>query len=226
LSEDIFDAEDQVDGIMTNEQKTAGFMEVIDGLPLKGKYTLIENACGCIAPLVFAKCAQLEHAMFLNPIGWFSEEFVNSAGFMGMMRKVDEHGSIYKNKETEKCLDIFGSFMFTRTSGDVAKARELYRESLQGASSSFFAVSGGLCVDTRAMTGCYSDLPRWGDVPLTLVCGAYSPTLLVQDTIARIQEHAQQGSIRFIPNSKQWWEVEGKVQLDAVASIMLDALQA
>mmetsp|Transcript_51841 Transcript_51841/g.145588 ORF Transcript_51841/g.145588 Transcript_51841/m.145588 type:complete len:104 (+) Transcript_51841:2-313(+) len=98
-------------------------------------------------------------------------------------------------------------------------------ESLRRASPNFFVLSGDVGEDLRLLTNIYTDLPKWGNVPLTLLCGSYSPTLLVQDTIARMQEHAKAGRVHFVPNSKQWWEVEGKLQIDSVASILIEALQ-
>merc|ERR1712050_507094 len=62
-------------------------------------------------------------------------------------------------------------------------------------------------------------------LPVVLLCGAHSPALLVQETAARLQGRIKNSTIEYIPNSKQWWEVEGRAQVVKVARTLVQILE-
>jgi len=226
ITEDIFGEEDFRDGIVELDRRIEGIRHVIGGLQLKGKYTFVDNALGSSMPVLWEQQAQLYHAVILNPLAWFSDEFVTSAGYRGMMSKVGEHAALYKSREIEQCLDVFGSFMFAKREADIAHARTFYRDALEKASPSFFALSGGMSCVVSGATGMFKQLGKMTtNVPITLVCGSCSPALLVQDTVARLQEIVPSASVLYIPKSKQWWECEGERQLNEVLLSLADLLQ-
>lgn len=201
---------------------------LFEALPMQDKVFVVDNTMSVGFRLLSEMRSRIKAALIINPLGWFSDDFYGSEAFENMYKVVGGHASYFRDKDIERAGSLVGNMAFLPGDEDTTKRlMKVYSEGMTSASDSWFRaqeyVPQLLC---REATPDLKSLPEMSDFPISVLCGSHSPAMLVQETAARLQGIIKETSLSWIPNSKQWWEVEGEEQVltvaQGVASLLKD----
>eukprot|EP00405_Crypthecodinium_cohnii_P057531 CAMPEP_0206620700 /NCGR_PEP_ID=MMETSP0325_2-20121206/61767_1 /ASSEMBLY_ACC=CAM_ASM_000347 /TAXON_ID=2866 /ORGANISM="Crypthecodinium cohnii, Strain Seligo" /LENGTH=170 /DNA_ID=CAMNT_0054143685 /DNA_START=117 /DNA_END=626 /DNA_ORIENTATION=+ len=159
----------------------------------------------------------------MNFTVWFSDEFYGSPAFQGMMKVLGGHMATYGRRDIDGAEKYVGNFLFTPCPQDLERVVALYRSELKVAGDNFWKLTEHLkCMEQTPYLKTLPPLPA--EVPLIMACGSLSPALIVQESAMRLCEIARNSSLAYIPDSKQWWSVEGDAEVKAVAYLLGEVL--
>eukprot|EP00448_Togula_jolla_P030338 CAMPEP_0170622178 /NCGR_PEP_ID=MMETSP0224-20130122/28989_1 /TAXON_ID=285029 /ORGANISM="Togula jolla, Strain CCCM 725" /LENGTH=864 /DNA_ID=CAMNT_0010948473 /DNA_START=55 /DNA_END=2650 /DNA_ORIENTATION=+ len=185
----------------------ADLLKIIDELPLKAPFVLLDSTNGLCSALLWPLRDRLAGAMLVNPAAFFSEEDRNSTTHKKISAMISRWSKKLWLREISFVRDVLidwvvGEPSFVDTL--VEKAQEALGVSNQDCWDFSAALYHWTCGEITESLVDKNSL----DLRVTLACSQHGPQMLCHDSVQRLHKLLPQSKIFYIPSSKGLWQVE------------------
>jgi len=202
-------------------------LAVVDTLPLRKPYVLVDSSLGETTPLLWTLQESLSAALVLNFRGYHSDDFASTDLFTKVTKRFAMIAGLCSEQNVEGLAGLLGDYVYQETGNGVKEASEVYKAALMKEPAQFFEHAAFHCrrIERNILerTLFYQSCPPLDSLPVTVACGAFSPGMWTLEAAPRLMEHIPNSTIEYIAQDKSCWEIEGLEQTLHVA-IMLTSI--
>jgi len=184
---------------------------LIDGLPWKGHFVLVENSSGAATSLIWLLRKRISGVLVLNAGGFFSEEFVGSTAHQKLTKVLSQREEELRpaGRDVAQLIDDFDiSLVCSGPAELLAPIREDWEASAWVAPEQFWRMSAAhyqWC--SREQTEALEGRPLLGMVA-TLACSKHGPAVMSLESMRKVHGLLPKARFVHIEDSKIWWEIE------------------
>jgi len=185
-------------------------VELIDELPLKEPFVLVDNSFGIATSLLWPLRRRLLCALVINACGIFAEEYVDSAAhhkFSEILYKRAEDRR-QPDRDVEVVCETVVSVLMAGGANFLAELRREWYEAVAIADEEFWSLSIAQCQWLpKEQTEAFNALLPL-DLEATLACSALGPTVVMSESMRNLHRLLPNASFQHIKRSRGWWELE------------------
>mmetsp|Transcript_121081 Transcript_121081/g.314447 ORF Transcript_121081/g.314447 Transcript_121081/m.314447 type:complete len:551 (-) Transcript_121081:114-1766(-) len=198
---------------------------VIDTLPLKKPFLLVDNSLGETTHMLWHLQEALSGALVLNFRGFHSDDFASSELYKKVTKRFAMIAGLFKNHDVDGMAGLLGDYVYKDSPDAVQDAQEAYKAAVSKEPARFFEHAAFHCSrieqDIMERTVVYQSSPPLEGLPVCVACGAYSPGMWTLEAAPRLMELLPNSNMEYLPQDKSCWEVEGLEQTLSVASLLM-----
>jgi len=212
----------------TLDQWRCNLLHVIESLPLNDKFILVD---GSIFPcsLAWPLRTRLLAAVSLNMSFVYEDEFLTSKTWNFQRTDYGNRSVLYAEKDVERCFN--GTFPHAVYSGIGEEAfheqANFFKSCLQSETDEYWQHAKTVYpwLASSQATSSLDGFPVLNDVPIWVFCSDNGPAASLYEPMRVFRElYAPHSKVRFIEDSRWWWEAEGNVQHKRVATLLDELL--
>jgi len=185
-------------------------LTLVDELPWKGNFFLVDNSFGAATSLVWPLQSRLSGALVVNVAGLFSDEYLDSIAHQKLTEAAAKMAE--SRRGPERNVALIGDILFSITvAGDAEFAEEVrheWRKAAEEASEEFWKLSAAHCLWLpRARTELLTGLDPL-QLQATVACSTLGPAAVLTESTLNFHRLLPNATFVHIHDSKAWWEVE------------------